>query len=184
MLLLTSPALYAASPTCPPNTTVTSINVGGGALGASLFSCVAGTQLTDGGSLAGSAGRFGPGVQFGSGIGYAGGTTFLLQPGIYQVQVSVSAVNMTFPTIETGFTAMGVTLRLNGNFFDTINGEGPILPASTNSNGVVPLNLNELVQITAANTVVDFTMSFPSFVVSPTTVFLGQSCKIIFTRLQ
>jgi hypothetical protein len=124
-------------------------------------------------------------VSFGSSIGYANGTTFTLQPGYYQVQVSISTVNMTFPANVSGITNMSLTLRLNGTSFDTIGGgEGAIIPGSPTSSAFVPLNLIELVQITAANTVVDFTWFFPGFVTPPTQVFLGQSCKIIFTRLQ
>jgi hypothetical protein len=173
--------LYAASPTCPPGTTVTSINVAGGALGGGLFSCVAGSTLTNDGPLAGSAGRFGPGVQFGSGIGYAGGSTFLLQPGIYQVQISVPAVIMTFPVNQFGRADITVVGRLNGNSFDSITTVSGIFPGGTNNAAYVPVNFDELFQITTANTVVGFDVQFFT---SPTSAVLGVSCKIIFTRLQ
>ena len=83
-------AIVAANASCPPNvggTTWTKVTLSQtpGAITASLFSCIAGSVLTNGGPLAGSAGRFGTGLQFGSGVSYANGTTFVLQPGIYQV---------------------------------------------------------------------------------------------------
>jgi hypothetical protein len=92
---------------------------------------------------------------------------------------------MNFAANVSGLTAMSLTVRLNGTSFDTSNGEGAIFPGIPSSQAFMPVNLNELLQITpAGNTVVEFTWSFPSFVTPPTQVFLGSGCTIIFTRLQ
>jgi hypothetical protein len=81
--------LYTATPTCPPGSTATSINVAGtpGLPAGADYQCVntatgGGPQLTFEPSQSG--------VTFGSAISTTGSqfTSFLLQPGIYQIHLS------------------------------------------------------------------------------------------------
>jgi hypothetical protein len=120
-------------------------------------------------------------VSFGSGIGYANGTTFVLQPGIYQVQLSVPVIFNNYPANVVGFAAFTVDVRVNGNLFSSITAGGPINtnPTSPPSTSMtVPVNINEPLQISGANTVVGFDVQFGG------TSAVFNTCRIIFTRLQ
>jgi hypothetical protein len=98
-----------ANAPCPPSAggqtwTKVTLSTTPGALGASQFSCVSGSNLTSDGALAGSAGTYNTGVTFGSGINYTpNGLTFLLDTGIYLVQLSVPAVLMAFSPNLSGY---------------------------------------------------------------------------------
>ena len=121
-------------------------------------------------------------MQFGSVIGFANGTTFMLQTGNYLVQLSVPAVFLEFPATTTGTGSISIGVEVNGNSSGrTITGTGPISSGVFPSEGVVyvPMNVNELLQISGPNTVVGFTVSF-----SATAASLTDGCRIIFTRLQ
>ena len=179
-----------ANAPCPPSAggqtwTKTTLSTTPGALGARQFSCVSGSNLTNDGALAGSAGTYGTGVQFGSGIDYTpGGLTFLLNSGIYLVQLSVPAVSMMFPPLQSGFASITVTMLEDGTGVDTFIGSSAIVPSTIpgiNSMASVPVNGSVLLQITVPNTVFFFGVQFS---VLATSTFLPFGCKITFTRLQ
>jgi hypothetical protein len=176
-------ALYTATPTCPSGTTVTTINVAGPpgtALGGNSFACVHGTTFVgNGGPLAGSAGMFTPEDNFGSsGISYANGTTFLAQPGVYLVQVTIPTV--TILPANAGATNASVNVQLEvppSVLAPQIFGESGVVAGTA----YVPVNGNQILQISAANSVVDFRINATAFAGSPQ---LPQGCQIVFTRLQ
>jgi hypothetical protein len=173
---------YATSPSigCGPGRTLETFNLTPGALGASAFSCniKGGSSLTNGGSLAGNAGNFLVGQSFGSGIGYNNGTTFLLQPGTYLVQLSVSDVFLQYQPQPGGQTA-GFVVDL------TVNGGAGFLDITANINTIpnslsafVAVNGNQLLKVLSANTVIGFTVSFN------TDHATTGGCQIVFTQLQ
>jgi hypothetical protein len=118
-------------------------------------------------------------VTFGSDIKYANGTTFVLQPGIYLVQLSVPPVLMTFPPNVGGLAAIQVNVLVNANTFASVLGTAFTIPTPLNSEALVPVNDNELLPISAANTVVGFNVQFAG----TTSAVLG-GCRIIFTQLK
>jgi hypothetical protein len=69
-----------------------------------------------------------------------------------------------------------VNVLVNGNTVDSIVGEGVVV----NSTAIFSVIGNELLQISAANTVVRFNMQIEG---NPPSTFV-QRCRIIFTRLQ
>jgi hypothetical protein len=173
---------YATSPSvgCGPGRTLETFNLTPGALGASAFSCniKGGNSLTSGGSLAGNAGNFLVGQSFGSGIGYNNGTTFLLQPGTYLVQLSVSDVFLQYQPQPIGQTAdLVVNLTVNGStgFLD-ITGSINTIPNSISA--FVAVNGNQLLKVLNANTVIGFNVSFN------TDHAITGGCQIVFTQLQ
>jgi hypothetical protein len=122
---------------------------------------------------------FNVGAQFGSGVGYNNGTTFMLQPGIYLVQLSIAVVGMSLPPTASGFTTTQVSVLVNNTVFDQIFGTSEIFPNGPSENVAFPaVNGNELLQITGANTVVGFNVQADG------TASLPFGCRIIFTRLQ
>jgi hypothetical protein len=127
--------------------------------------------------LSGSAG-YTAGVTFGSGITYApGATTFVLQPGIYLVQVTLPEVLMTIIGAG-GQTSLGVPVLVNGSLVDN-----SIFGAAQLSNGQAAFSVtgNKLLQISAANTVLGFNVLFQTGLNPSVNVF---TCRINFTRLQ
>ena len=178
-----------ANAPCPPSAggqtwTKVTLSTTPGALGASQFSCVAGTILTNDGALAGSAGTYNTGVTFGSGINYTpNGLTFMLQPGIYLVELSVPSVLMTFaPNSGISFPSFTVTMLENNTFFDSFIGSSAVVPVTASiSQASVPVNGSVLLQITVPNTVFFFGVQFS---VLATSTFLPFGCKITFTRLR
>jgi hypothetical protein len=165
---------------CPPSAggptwTKTTLSTTPGALGASQFSCGGGTSLTQAGPLFGSNGGYTPGVTFGSGITYAPmATNFVLQPGIYLLQLIVYEVGV----IATGgdFTSFRVIESVNGSsvaFFSTES-------ALVNTKAKFQLTGIKLLQVSAANTTVGFSVVF-GFNNTATSIL---DCGIIFTRLQ
>jgi hypothetical protein len=177
--------IVAPNATCPNNSSRIAWNVAGPpgtALGASAFSCdiKGGNLLTDGGSLAGNSGHFLVGSSFGSGISYNNGTTFLLQPGIYLLQLSVPDVFLTYPSSQGGSTAVFILHLM-------VNGTDPGLLDITGSNNTIPnstgafvaVNGNQLLNISGANTMIGFNVNF-----NTNQAVTSGGCQIIFTRLQ
>jgi collagen triple helix repeat protein len=150
----------------------------GAVLGASAFFCSAGTNLAAwGGSLAGDAGSFASGVSFGSGIGYSGGTSFLLQPGIYLVHLSADEI------LLNADGGSGVSLEVQMRLGGSLAGDWRVsIPAPAQS-GEVLFAGDELMQVTAANTTVQFPVTLFSGN-NITLARLANGCRIIFTRLQ
>jgi hypothetical protein len=174
--------MYATAPsTCGPGRTLLTLPFGpGSALGGNSFSCVPGTTFVgNGGPLAGSAGKFTPEDNFGSSdISYANGTTFLLQPGVYLVQVSIPAV--TIRPANAGDTNASVNVQLEVPplaIAPQIFGQSGIVAGAA----YVPVNGNQFLQISAANSVVDFRINATAFAAPPQLAF---GCQIVFTRLQ
>jgi hypothetical protein len=175
--------MYATPPSagCGPGRTLLNLTFGpGSALGGSSFACVHGTAFVgNGGPLAGSAGKFTPEDNFGSsGISYANGTTFLAQPGVYLVQLSIPAV--TIQPANAGATNASVNVQLEVPPLappPQIFGQSGIVAGTA----YVPVNGNQLLQISAANSVVDFRINATAFADPPV---LPQGCQIVFTRLQ
>jgi hypothetical protein len=159
----------APNATCSNNETLVKV---GGALGASAFSCEA-AFLTSGGPLFGSGTGYIPGVSFGSGIGYVpNGTTFVLQPGIYELQLKVD-IGQDLPASAIG-TVLLVPVLVNNIQVDFFLGRA----SKDNNNGAVfPVFGTKLLQISTANTTVAFNVQFEN-----TASMAG--CGIIFTRLQ
>jgi hypothetical protein len=123
---------------------------------------------------------FTPGVHFGSGIGYNGSTNFLLQPGIYLVQLSVNFVDMR---ADPGFVVVGqIFVNVGGGVpTQTIVGVAPAIVAGQ-LDAWVPVNGNLLLQVVNANSVVNFTVTFASNSLSSVSLPFG--CQIIFTQLK
>jgi hypothetical protein len=177
-------SLHVCSPPsagCGPGRTLLTLAFGpGSALGGSSFACVPGTLVGNG--LAGSAGKYTPEDNFGSsGISYSNGTTFLAQPGVYLVQVTIPAV--TTQPANTGATNAGVSVQLEvppSVLLPQIFGESGVF-AGPPPTAYVPVNGNQILQISAPNSVVDFLINFSAPVGSPQ---LPQGCQIVFTRLQ
>jgi hypothetical protein len=133
--------------------------------------------LTSGGSLAGDEGSFFRGVSFGSGVTYAGGTSFLLQPGIYLVHLSADEILLN----ADGGATLVVQMVLNGSPFLANKWIAETFVAT--QPGFATFAGDELVQVTALNTTVEFTVTLLSN--APVSLArLGNGCRIIFTRLQ
>ena len=115
-------------------------------------------------------------MSFGTGISYANGETFLLQPGFYLVQWSANAVLSIPETFDAERAFMSVGVRANALFEKVAGYEyfGRSLTA------IVSVNGNTLLQITGANTVVSFDVEF----LAGSSASLQEGCRIIFTRLQ
>jgi hypothetical protein len=146
-------------------------------LGASQFSCASGFNVPSSGGPLAPSGGYTAGVTFGSGITYTpGGTTFMLQPGIYQVQLNVPSVRMFFAPNTIGTSSFNVRVLVNANLVTTFLGEGSI----ANGKALVPVAGNELLQISAANTVVGFDVEFIQVAISSFVI----ACNIIFTQLK
>jgi hypothetical protein len=179
--------MYATAPAagCGPGRTLLTLPFGpGSALGGASFSCVNGTELnSNGGSIAGSKGMFTPRLNFGSGITYANGTTFVLQPGIYQVQLSIPAVIILPANAGDSDVKVNVQLEVNNNFPvpTQIFGQSGIFTSSGTRTAFVPVNGDVLFQISAANSVVGLDVNFTAAQVPPE---LQNGCQIVFTRLQ
>jgi hypothetical protein len=171
-----------AGPNAPcPGGTKTTLSQTPGALGASAFSCdiKGGNQLTNGGSLAGSAVNFIPGISFGSGISYTGGPTFMLQPGTYLVQLSVPDVFLQFQSQPGGQTAtFRVQLTVNGIDSALFNIPGSINTIPNSVSAFVAVNGSQLFNFLGANTAIGFNVSFNTD--SATT---SGGCQIVFTQL-
>jgi len=103
-------------------------------------------------------------------------TTFVLQPGIYLVQLHVPFVEVIIPNPNTGGTVgFTVPVLVNGNQISAFTGQGVLV----NNHAIFPVTGNKLLQITDANTVVGFNAQNP-FNYSINALFFN----IIFTRLQ
>ena len=153
-----------------------------GALGASAFSCdiKGGNQLTNGQSLAGSAGSFISEISFGSGISYTGGPTFMLQPGVYLVQLSVPDVFLQFQSQPGGQTAtFRVQLTVNGIDSALFNIPGSINTIPNSVSAFVAVNGNQLFNFLGANTVIGFNVIF-----NTDRATTSGGCQIVFTQLQ
>jgi hypothetical protein len=174
----------SATANCPPNVgsaTWTKVTLSAGALGASEFSCQGG-PLTFLGPLFGSVGTYTPGVSFGSGITYTPmATTFVLQPGIYQLQLNVSQVAIQSPDGTGSIAFLRVPVLVNGTEVVTFEEDSLVVQDSTGSGSALfSVTGNKLLQITAANTTVGFNnVQFPADGKA-----FNTSCNIIFTRLQ
>jgi hypothetical protein len=173
--------IVAPNATCRNNETLVMWGAAGSpapALGASAFSCTP-ARLTNGGPLFGDATTgYIPGVSFGSGITYAPmATTFVLQPGIYLLQLSV------FLHINTsnGFTQFLVNVAVNAQNVNNFFGASSVV----NSSAFFPVTGDRLLQISTANTTVGFNVEFDPVQNADTfTTGTPNSCQIIFTRLQ
>jgi hypothetical protein len=172
---------------CPPSaggTTWTKVTLSQtpGAIGASAFSCniKGGNDLTNGGSLTGSAGNFIPGISFGSGISYNNGTTFLLQPGTYLVQLSVPDVFLQYQAQPGGQTAtFRVRLTVNGIDSALFDVPGSINTIPNSVSAFVAVNGNQLFNFLGANTVIGFNVIF-----NTDRATTSGGCQIVFTQLQ
>jgi hypothetical protein len=104
----------------------------------------------------------------------------VLQPGIYSVQLSANPVDMALPNNTGGGVGLTLWILVNGNKVAAIEATGLINRNGDVSEAEFPLIVNELLQISGANSVVDFNVhSFDGDSAS-----LPEGCRIIFTRLQ
>jgi hypothetical protein len=166
---------------CPPSAggvtwTKVTLSQTPGPIASSEFSCGALPTLTSGGPLFGSNGTYFAGVTFGSGITYTPmATTFVLQPGIYLLQLNAFNVSVSATAGTATFLRVNVQLNGSGIFYS-------FFQRSQLVNGVAffPVPGNKLLQISDANTTVGFTVVFSA---NNTSTFLND-CEIIFTRLQ
>jgi hypothetical protein len=176
--------MYATAPAagCGPGRTLLTLSFGpGSALGASEFKCGLGgvpIPLTEAGQLFGNLNGYTAGTTFGSsGVTYApGGASFLLQPGIYLLQLSVADVDIAVTGVKSAF--FNVAVVVNGGLLQVITNfqqSGLVLNGET----MFSLTRNVLFQITAANTAISFVVEFSS---NSTASHSG--CDIIFTRQQ
>jgi hypothetical protein len=109
------------------------------------------------------------------------GANFVLQPGIYLAELSIGAADMLF-VAPLQFAEFNVIVRggIQSPGFVIIPGVAPFLPSQGSTfEALVPVNGSVLLQVTAANSVVEFTGNFGS-----TSASLPFGCKIVFTRLQ
>src|SRR5208283_658746 len=104
------------------------------------------------------------------------GSTFVLQPGIYQVQLILPLVGMGFNTPTGGAQTLGVNVLVNGNVVDSTFGGAQLVNNGTTFSVIG----DTLLQISAANTVVGFNVFFQSN--NPPSVGLF-GCRVVFTRL-
>jgi hypothetical protein len=148
-------------------------------LGGSSFLCVSGTVIAKGGSLAGSAGSFIPTVTFGSGITYAHGTTFVLQPGTYLVQLSVPDVRLSPSNPNDTEAVVDLDVVVNNNVIYLIHGRNGIFSGPPRS-AYVTVTFNAFLEISARNSVVGFFVDFSASNPQPV---LADGCNIVFTRL-
>jgi hypothetical protein len=165
---------------CPPSAggvtwTKTTLSQTPGAIASSEFSCGAFPTLTSGGPLFGSNGTYFAGVTFGSGITYTPmATTFVLQPGIYLLQVNAINVNVSATGVVT-YLRVHVEVDGLGFVFDFFQ-QSLLL----NGSALFAVTGNKLLQISAPNTTVGFPVQFPT----NNTATSLTDCEIIFTRLQ
>jgi hypothetical protein len=165
--------IVAQNTTCRNNEHLLALQA---ALGASQFSCILPPSyfVNDGDSLSGSLG-YGAGVAFGSGITYtANGDNFLLQPGIYLVQLNAD-IAVSVPVNVTSFRIF-TNVKVNAKTVDSFQADA----LTVNGAAFFPLTGNALLQITAANTTVGFNAQIQGS--ATTGVVFG--CRIVFTRLQ
>jgi hypothetical protein len=112
------------------------------------------------------------------------GANFVLQPGIYLAQLSIGAADMVF-VASVLFAEFKVIVQggIQSPGFAIIPGVAPLLPVAVSPGAtfeaLVPVNGNVLLQVTAANSVVEFIANFGS-----TSASLPFGCEIVFTRLQ
>jgi hypothetical protein len=173
--------MYATPPSagCGPGRTLLTLAFGpGSALGASQFSCAGTADLVPNGAPLSAPRGYTAGVTFGSsGVTYTPpGSTFVLQPGGYQVQLIVPEVLVTIPGAG-GQASLEVNVLVNGNVVDTQGGGGQLSEGKAAFDVIGAL----LLQISAPNTVVGFNVAFSPNI--PQQVFLN-GCRIVFTRLQ
>jgi hypothetical protein len=173
--------MYATPPSagCGPGRTLLTLAFGpGSALGASQFSCAGPADNVPNGAPLSDPKGYTAGVTLGSsGVTYTPpGSTFLLQPGGYQVQLIVPVVTMDLDA--GGQISLSVNVLVNGNVVDHAFGGGTF----SNRQATFDVIGDSLLQISAANTVVGFNVAFSTNGGTPQ-VFLN-GCRIVFTRLQ
>jgi hypothetical protein len=112
-----------------------------------------------------------------SGVSYANGDTFVLQPGIYLLHLSVD--DFQWDTFSGQSRTNPVEIFVNANLFDSFVGSSV---ANTGGVGEATLQVagDKLLRVDAPNT----TVGFQAAQVLNLLGRLQNGCRIIFTRLQ